>query len=143
MKKRSTLGVTLTGGLEEEVTPWAGAALLVELYRKVGIEAAVEQSLPRKISPKGLREWQMVESFILLSTLGGDCLDDMKRLREDKGLEAMLGYRPPAPETARQWLDRLHDEEVMADKPKQGVFIPEETGALAGLKWPNKQVMRT
>jgi len=45
MKKRSTLGVTLTGGLEEEVTPWAGAALLVELYRKAGIGAAVEQSL--------------------------------------------------------------------------------------------------
>ena len=102
MKKRSTLGVTLTGGLEEGVTPWAGAALLVELYRKAGIGAAVEQSLPRKRSPKGLREGQMVESFILLSTLGGDCLDDMKRLREDKGLEAMLGYRPPAPETARQ-----------------------------------------
>ena len=39
MKKRSTLGVTLTGGLEEEVTPWAGAALLVELYRKAGIGA--------------------------------------------------------------------------------------------------------
>jgi len=56
MKKRSTLGVTLTGGLEEEVTPWAGAALLVELYRKAGIGAAVEQSLPRKRSPKGLRE---------------------------------------------------------------------------------------
>ena len=143
MKKRSTLGVTLTGGLEEEVTPWAGAALLVELYRKAGIEAAVEQSLPRKRSLKGLREGQMLESFILLSTLGGDCLDDMKRLREDKGLEAMLGYRPPAPETARQWLDRFHDEEVMADKPKQGAFIPEETGALAGLKWPNKQVIRT
>ena len=55
----------------------------------------------------------MVESFMLLSTLGGDCLDDMKRLRENKGLEAMLGYRPPAPETARQWLDRFHDEKVM------------------------------
>ena len=143
MKKRSTLGVTLTGGLEEEVTPWAGAAILVEMYRKAGIEAAVEQSLPKKRSPKGLGEGQMVESFILLSTLGGDCLDDMKRLREDKGLEAMLGYRPPSPETARQWLDRFHDEEVMADKPKQGAFIPEETGALAGLKWPNKQVIRT
>ena len=55
MKNRSSLGVILTGGLEEAVTPWTGATLLVELYRKVGIEAAVEQTLPRKKSPKGLR----------------------------------------------------------------------------------------
>lgn len=141
MKKRSTLGVTLTGGLKEEVTPWAGAALLVELYRKGGIEAAAERALPKKKSPKGLREGQMVESLVLLSALGGDCLDDMKRLREDKGLEAMLGYRPPAAETARQWLDKFHDEEVMADRPKQGSFIPRESGLLAGLKEPNRQVI--
>ena len=92
MKNRSSLGVTLTGGLTEEVTPWAGATLLVELYRKAGAEAAVKRTLPHKKSPKGLREEQMVESFVLLSALGGDCLEDMERLRQDKGLEAMLGY---------------------------------------------------
>ena len=101
MKNRSSLGVILTGGLKEDVTPWAGAALLVELYHKAGVEAAAERALPRKKSSKGLKEGQMVESFVLLSALGGDCIDDMERLREDRGLEAMLGYRPPAPETAR------------------------------------------
>lgn len=123
--------------------PWAGAALLVELYRKSGVEAAVERALGKKRPPKGLREEQMVESFVLLSSLGGDCLDDMKRLRDDKGLEAILGYRPPAPETARQRLDKFHDEKVMADKLIQGAFIPVESAALAGLKWPNKQTILT
>jgi len=65
MKNRSSLGVILTGGLEEDVTPWAGAALLVELYRKSGVEAAAERTLPHKKSPKGLRQGQMVESFVL------------------------------------------------------------------------------
>jgi hypothetical protein len=143
MKKRSSLGVTLTGGLKEDVTPWAGAALLVELYRKAGAEAAAARALPKKRSSKGLKEGQMVESFVLLSALGGDCIDDMKRLREDKGLEAMLGYRPPAPETARQWLDKFHDEKLMADKPIQGAFIPLESAPLAGLKEPNRQVVWT
>lgn len=56
MKKyRASLAVPITGGLTEAVTAWTGATLLVELYRKVGIEAAVEQTLPRKKSPKGLR----------------------------------------------------------------------------------------
>ena len=141
MKNQGSLGVILTGGLEEDVTPWAGAALLVELYRKVGVEAATERALSGKRSSKGLREGQMVESFVLLSALGGDCIDDIVRLREDRGLEAMLGYRPPAPETARQWLDKFHDEKLMANKPIQGAFIPLESASLAGLKEPNRQVV--
>ena len=55
MKKyRSPLGVTLTGGLTETVTSWAGTTLLVELYCKAGIEAVVERTLPRKKAVKGL-----------------------------------------------------------------------------------------
>jgi len=143
MRNRSSLGVILTGGLEEEVTPWGGAALVVELYRKAGIEAAVERALPKKKSSKGLRQGQVVESFVLLSALGGDCIEDMERLRQDKGLELMLGYQPPAPETARQWLDKFHDDSLMQIRPLQGSFIPEESIALAGLKEPNRQVIWT
>jgi len=140
---QSSLGVTITGGLSEEATSWAGATLLVELYRKGGVEAAAERALPRKKSSKGLKQEQMVESFVLLSTLGGDCIEDMERLRQDKGLEAMLGYRPPAPETARQWLDKFHDEELMEERPLQGSFIPPESAMLAGLKEPNRQIIWT
>ena len=42
----------------------------------------------------------MVESLVLLSALGGEWLEDMARLREDEGLAIVLGYKPPAPETA-------------------------------------------
>jgi len=140
---QSSLGVTITGGLSEEATSWAGATLLVELYRKGGVEAAAERALPRKKSSKGLKQEQMVESFVLLSTLGGDCIEDMERLRQDKGLEAMLGYRPPAPETARQWLDKFHDEALMEKRPLQGSFIPPESAMLAGLKEPNRQIIWT
>ena len=84
--------MAITGGLREEVTPWAGASVLVELYRRVGVQAAVERALPRKKSPKGLTQGQMVESFVLLSALGGDCIEDMERLRTDGGdRQAMAG----------------------------------------------------
>ena len=136
---RSSLGVTITGGLTEKVTPWAGATLLVELYRKAGLESAAKRALPRKKSPKGIRQEQMVESFVLLSALGGDCIEDMERLRQDEG----LGYPPPAAETARQWLDKFHDEGLMKERPLQGSFIPGESAALAALKGPNRQVIWT
>ena len=112
MKKyRSSLGVTFTGGLTEEVTSWAGATLLVELYRKAGVKATV------------LRIWR-----------------DYVRTGSWK---AMLGYSPPAAETAKQWLDKFHNEQLMKERPVQGSFIPAESARLAGLKEPNRQVVWT
>ncbi len=108
-KYKGSPGLTVTGGLPDAVTPWAGVGLLVELYRKAGIGVATEQALPCKKSTKGLSQAQMVESFVLLSALGGDRIGDTERLRHDEGLQAVLGYFPPAAETARQWLDKFHD----------------------------------
>ena len=63
-----------------------------------------------------------MEKSALLSALGGDCVEDIQRLRDDAGLTAMPGYRPPAPETGPQWLDRFHDEALMTGRPLQGSF---------------------
>ena len=135
------LALTVTGGLKEVVTPWAGASILVEVYRRYGVGDATERALPRKKTSKGLSQGQMTESFVLLSALGGECIEDMERLRQDKGLEAMLGYQIPAPETARQWLDKFHSEELMFGQRQQGAFIPAESAPLAGLREPNRQVI--
>ena len=140
-RRRSKLGIDYVGGLREESTPFGGTGLLVELYRESGVSGVAERVLPQKRSSKGLRQCQMVESFVLLSALGGECLEDMRRLREDEGLAALLGYTPPAPETARQWLDRFHDEEAMSGRPVQGSFLPAESSGLAGLREVNKRVI--
>jgi len=135
MKQRDeVLGVKIVGGLKEASTPWAGASLFVELFRRSGIDTVANKVLPAKGSAKGLKQGQTVESFVLLGALGGECVEDMQHLRDDDGLSGILGYRPPAPETARQWLDRFHDESVMAVRPLQGSFIPPESRPLAALK---------
>lgn len=132
-KSLSLLGVEIVGGLKEVSTPWAGVSLLVELSRATGIWAVADKVLPAKRSSKGLTQGQMVESFMLLSALGGECLEDMQHLRDDEGLVAIAGYGLPAPETARQWLDKFHDESLMAARTAQGSFIPMESRGLAGL----------
>lgn len=138
---RGHLGVTVTGGLEEVVTPWAGVSTLIEVYRSNGVGEAADRALPRKKTAKGLSQAQMTESFVLLSALGGECVEDIEKLRQDEGLGAMLGYQIPAAETARQWLDKFHDEALMAGQPKQGAFIPVESALLAGLREPIRQVI--
>ena len=139
----NALDIDFRGGLTEEVTPHAGVALLVELGRRSGVMATAEQYLPAKKSPKGLGQGQLVESFVLLSALGGDCLDDFDGLRRDYGLAALLGYHLPAASTARQWLDQFHDPEVVEERPQQGSFIPRETDRLAGLQAVVRRTVET
>ena len=62
---RGHLAVTVTDGLEEVATPWAGAGTLVEAYRRYGVGDAADRALPRKKTRKGLSQGQqMTESFV-------------------------------------------------------------------------------
>ncbi len=136
------LEMAFEGGLTEAVTPYAGVALLIELGRISGVMATAERCLPAKKSPQGLGQGQMVESFVILSALGGECLDDFTNLRLDRGLEAMLGYKMPAAPTARQWLDLCHEPELLKDRPLQGSFIPQESPRLVGLRSVEERTIR-
>ena len=137
------LEIDLAGGLTEEVTPHAGVGLLIELMRRSGVIAAAERHLPGKQSTKGLRQGELVEAFIVLSALGGECLDDFDTLRRDRGLAALLGYSLPAASTARQRLDQFHDPAAVAGRPQQGSFIPAESVGLAGLRTVEEHSVRT
>jgi Transposase DDE domain group 1 len=140
----NALDIDLRGGLTDQVTPHAGSALLIELGRRSGVVAAAEQHLPAKGSGRGLRPGELIESFVLLSALGGECLDDFDRLRRDRGLAALLGYDLPAASTARQYLDRgFHDPAAVQDRPTQGSFIPPENAGLGGLREVVRHSIRT
>jgi hypothetical protein len=85
----NALDLDLAGGLTDQVTPQAGSALLIEVMRRSGVITAAERHLPAEQSTKGLRQGELVEAFVLLSALGGECLDDFDTLRRDRGLAAL------------------------------------------------------
>lgn len=142
-KPTELLGVKIVGGLKAVSTAWSGASLLIDLYRKLEMGQIANKILPAKKTSKGLQPGQMVESFVLLSALGGECFEDMQHLRDDAGLAGILGYTLPSPGTARQWLDGFHDEALMLNRPLQGSFIPTESRALSGLRELYRRVIYT
>ncbi|MGA3211873.1 MAG: IS1380 family transposase [Terriglobales bacterium] len=133
--------------LAETLTAWGGIPLVVQALRSLGLPASVKRHVSIKQRERGYDEATMVESFVVLNALGGECLDDFSHLRGDAGLKEMLGHEIPSPEAARQFLYQFHAEEKIAAAkrqrgPEQIAFIPEENSALAGLGEVNRELVQ-
>jgi Transposase DDE domain group 1 len=133
--------------LTETLTAWGGVPLAVQAFRSLGLPASIARHLHIRQRERGYDEATMVESFVVLNALGGECLEDFTQLRQDAGLGEMLGHAIPSPEAARQFLYQFHAEEKIEEakqrrEPEQIAFIPEENDALAGLGEVNRELVQ-
>jgi len=90
--------------LEETLTALGGIPLVAQVFRSLGLPQSVKDHVRVKERERGYDEATFVESFVILSAAGGECLEDFKRLREDAGLAEMLGHELPSPAAALQFL---------------------------------------
>ena len=133
--------------LEECVTSYAGIPLFLQTARSLDMPGRVKQRLQIKQRQRGLDEAGYVESFLVLNALGGDCLDDFERLREDEGLAEMMGHAVPSSEAARKFLYQFHDEAKLEDAQNelpvgQVSYIAEESAALRALAQVNQEMVQ-
>lgn len=133
--------------LEESVTAYAGIPLFLQAARSLDVPGRVKQHLQLKQRQRGLDEGGYVESFLVLNALGGECLDDFGRLREDEGLSEMLGHEVPSPEAARKFLYQFHDESKLEQAQNelpvgQVSYIAEESAPLRALAQVNQEMVQ-
>jgi hypothetical protein len=133
--------------LPETLTALGGVPLVVQTFRSLGLPLAVRQQVRVKERQRGYDEATMVESFVVLNAVGGECFEDLQRLREDPGLSEMIGHGIPCPEAARQFLYQFHEEEKIeeAKQRRSGdeiAYIPEETEPLKGLGLVNRALVQ-
>jgi hypothetical protein len=133
--------------LPETLTALGGVPLLVQTFRSLGLPAKVREHVRIKERERGYDEATLVESFIVLNAVGGECFGDFERLREDPGLSEMLGHGIPSPEAARKFLYQFHDEEkIAAAKGRRSgdekAYIPEESEPLVGLGLVNRALVQ-
>jgi hypothetical protein len=133
--------------LEECLTAWGGVPLLVRAARSLGVPGLVQEHVKIKERERGFDEATYVESFLVLNGVGGDCLEDFDQLREDAGVEAILGHEVPSAEAARKFLYQFHDPEKIEQAQRelavgQVSYIPGESAALSGLGRVNEEVVR-
>lgn len=129
---------------EEVLTAWGGVPLVVQTLRSLGLPASVKQHVRIKERQRGFDEATLVESFVILNAVGGECVDDFQRLREDAGLQELIGHQVPSPSVARAFLNAFHEEEKIEEAkqqrgPEQIAFIPQENEPLEGLGLVNRE----
>jgi hypothetical protein len=131
--------------LSGEVTSHAGLPTLAETFRALGGTKSTSRHLNGKQRERGYSDAEMIESFLLLLSAGGDHLDDFDLLRGDVGLARLMDHEIPSSSKARQFLYSFHDEELLEKRPdreEQAAWIPEESARLKGLAQVNTDLIR-
>lgn len=130
----------------EKLTGFAGVPLLVQTFRSLGGPSSVMRNVRIKERQRGYDESELVESFVILNAVGGDCLSDFDQLRADEGLPELIGHELPSESVARKFLYAFHDEEKIraaerACGSERKAYIPEENEALEGLGRVNRELI--
>jgi len=123
------------------VTARAGVPLAIELFRQLGVAAAIDTHVAVKQRQRGLRPSQLVESLIALWVAGGDRCQDLTTLREDHALATLLGYPLPAATTVRDFLEAFHAADLPLWHAGPQTAIPDESAPLAGLGQANRTLV--
>jgi hypothetical protein len=111
-RRQGLLPFEFTPDEDDAVTSWSGLTLLVDLMRQLGLPEHA-RSLGLRERASGHDEFQLLTAFVLLFAAGGDCMDDIRPLREDKALGRLLGQPySPAPPDKQQVRLRVMDEHV-------------------------------
>jgi len=92
---------------EMAVTGFAGAAALVRLAQETGLLEELDRRLAVKQRRRGLSPGTSVLDLMLLSCVGGACIDDLEILRSDGGLKRLLNRPILAPSTVHDFLRRF------------------------------------
>jgi hypothetical protein len=123
--------------LEEMASSHAGLLATSRAFRALKLPDLIAANLPLKERKRGFTESQILETLVLLQTAGGDCPEDIQILGGDRCLERGLGFVLPKVTALRSFLDRFHDESLVALRParqEQKSFIVPSSQPVRGLQ---------
>jgi hypothetical protein len=119
---------------DNEVTARAGLPLIVEALRAVRLDEELDDRLHIGRCDRVYSPSEKVEALALLVAAGGDRIEDVRTLSEDKGLLRLLDRRLPSPDTLLDFLSAFDDPDAQAARPPdEESFVPAESAPLRAL----------
>src|SRR5882762_4593035 len=107
--------------LQEATSPHAGLLAVSRVFRSLRLPDLIAANLPLRQRQRGFAEAQLIESLVLLQSVGGECPEDMHLLQGDDCLQRGLGYAPPKATAVREFLERFHDKQLEKLRPEREV----------------------
>ena len=95
------------GETDSEATNFPGVVPLANLASELGMLGDLDRLLPAKERNRGFGNSASVFDLMTIPLAGGQCIDDLAQLRQDKGLTRLLGRKVMAPSTAHDFLHRI------------------------------------
>lgn len=92
---------------EELITPRSGLPMFAEVVRTLGVTDKIRGVFPRPGSNRGYEAWAYIEPLLLMLAGGGRHIEDLREIRDDDALRALVGLRRmPSVSTFGDWLVR-------------------------------------
>jgi Transposase DDE domain group 1 len=114
----------------------------VETMRALGVDALTREHLRVAKRQSEFPAEQKLEALVTLLAAGGDRLEDLRMLSDDKGLERLLGVPFPSPDAALDFLTQFHDPACWAARPPgKKAYVPPESVGLRGLDAVNRALV--
>jgi hypothetical protein len=127
----------------DTVTAYAGLPLVLEAARAVRLDEVVAHRLRVARRQRGFSETEKFEALLLLIAAGGDRVEDIRLLRDDRGLARLLGGELPSPDALLDFLGAFDDPAVWAQRPAdERSWVPPETAPLSALFEVNRELVR-
>jgi hypothetical protein len=119
---------------DQDVTARAGLPLVVEALRAVRIDEEIDAQVQVGRSDRVYSPSEKVEALSLLIAAGGDRVEDIRILSEDRGLLRLLDRRLPSPDTLLDFLAAFDDPHTQDARPAgQDSYVPPESAPLRAL----------
>ena len=126
----------------EDVTARVGLPLVLETMRALGLDEAARAHLPGPKRQRGFAPQEKLEALVTLIAAGGDRVEDVRVLAEDKGLEMLLGRSFPSPDALLDFLGQFHDPKCWEDRPpEKKAYVPRESEGLRALEAINRDLV--
>lgn len=140
--RQGILPFVLEQAERDDVTGRAGLPLVVETMRALGVDELAAKELPRQKRQRGFAPAQKLEAIVTLLAAGGDRVEQVRVLAEDKGLEKLLGAPLPSPDALLDFIGQFHDSSCLEDRPPQKkAWVPPESEGLRALDAINREVV--
>lgn len=140
--RQGILAYKMKRAKRDDVTARAGLPLVVETMRALRLDEVARKHLPRPARERGFAPEQKLEAIVALIAAGGDRLEDVQVLREDKGLEALLESPFPSPDALLDFLGDFHDPKCWDERPaEKKAWVAPESDGLRALEQINRELI--